>query len=389
MPIQSTESSRTWFCVLNIHCLYTKNDSELYTDNMTTEQKEKRLENAKKIRKMFGNMTPEEIVDSAIERWIRNKPQRTCAVNYEIGDNGNEHLHLVLCDPAKSRFSAVLKKYPGIHCEITRGNRQQVMDYICKKGRFEEKGHTVVVPARFYGNISGKTGFGNGCLAVIEELIEQGKTPREIFDISIEFRKHEKIVRDAFFAKRISKIPPLREVKVVWHTGKAGSGKSYTYVKLCEKYGEDEVYFLSDYTNHCTGAFDLYCAERILFMDEFKGQMSYSQILLLLQGIKSQIHCRYANAYGVWTEIHITSVLSPEECYHSMVREEDRKRDDIKQLLRRIDTIVFHMKKDDEYLTFEIPMSEYKGYNDLYIRALKNFGVKERPYPTELLEGWQ
>lgn len=108
------------------------------------------------------------------------------------------------------------------------------MDYICKKGRFEEKGHTVVVPARFYGNISGKTGFGNGCLAVIEELIEQGKTPREIFDISIEFRKHEKIVRDAFFAKRISEIPPLREVKVVWHTGKAGSGKSYTYVVVCQ-----------------------------------------------------------------------------------------------------------------------------------------------------------
>lgn len=216
----STDSSRSWFCVLNIHCLYVEDDSELYTEDMTEEQKVKRLENAKKIRQLYGNMTPEEIVDCTIERWVRNKPQRTCAVNYEIGDNGNEHLHMVLCDPAKSRFSAVCKKYPGIHCAETKGTKEQAEDYICKRGRFEEKAHTVVVPARFYGKISGKSGAA-GDLDVIEELIEMGKTPRQIFDMSIHFRKHEKIVKSAFFAKRARDIPPLRKISVSWHIGKS------------------------------------------------------------------------------------------------------------------------------------------------------------------------
>lgn len=388
MSIQSTDSSRSWFCVLNIHCLYVKDDSELYTEDMDEATKEKRLKNTMKLRELFGDMTPEEIVDAAIERWVRDKPHRTCAVNYEIGDTGNEHLHMVLCDPAKTRFSTVLKKYPGIHCDSTKGSKEQAEDYILKRGRFEEKEHTVVVPARFYGAIRGKTG-ASGNLAIIEELLEQGKTPREIFDISIEFRKHEKIVRDAFFAKRINELPTKREVNVVWHIGKAGSGKSYTYVKLAEKYGEDEVYFVTDYANGCSGSFDLYCAQKILFLDEFKGHhIPYGFILTTIEGYKSQIHCRYANAYSVWNEVHFTSVLTPEECYCAMVKESDRNRDDIQQFLRRINTIVYHHKEDDNYLTFELPMSEYKGYKDLVIRALKSFGIQTNSTPTKPLPGW-
>lgn len=371
MSTNSTEASRSWFCVLNLHCLYVK-DSELYSENMTEEQKAKRKKNTKILRKQFGGMTPEEIVDTAIEMWVKNKPQRTCAVNYEIGDNGNEHLHLVLCDPAKARFSAVCKTYPGIHAEITRGNKEQAEDYILKKGRFEEKSHTVIIPARFYGKISANKNGSSGELMVIQELLEQGKTPREIFEISINFRKHEKIVRAAFFAKRASELPTLRNVNVIWHVGKSGSGKSYTFVKLCETYGEDEVYFLSDYTNQCTGSFDLYCAEKILFMDEFKGQMSYAQILLILQGFKSQIHCRYANAVGIWTEVHITSVLCPEDCYKRMVRAEDRANDDMEQFIRRIDSICYHYKENNEYKVFEIPMIDYTNYADLIIKACGN-----------------
>ena len=67
----SNEASRSWFCVLNNPA---KNFGE---DN-----------------------TPEEMVDTAIELWIKDKPQRTCAINYEIGDSGTPHMHMVLEDPA-------------------------------------------------------------------------------------------------------------------------------------------------------------------------------------------------------------------------------------------------------------------------------------------------
>ena len=55
----SKESSRSWFCVLN-------NPQSVFPD----------LEK------------PEDMVQAAIDKWCFNKPHRTCAINYEIGDTG-------------------------------------------------------------------------------------------------------------------------------------------------------------------------------------------------------------------------------------------------------------------------------------------------------------
>ena len=52
------------------------------------------------------------MVNKAIDIWCKDKPQRTCAVNYEIGDSGTPHMHMVLEDPAKVRFTAVQKLFP-------------------------------------------------------------------------------------------------------------------------------------------------------------------------------------------------------------------------------------------------------------------------------------
>ncbi len=203
--IDSKESSRSWFAVLNIHSLYDKED---------TGKSEKQIEISNKLRRIFQELTPEEIVDKAIELWTLNKPYRTCAVNYEKGDRGNEHLHMVLEDPSKSRFSALQKMYPGIHLERTKGSKEQAEDYILKRGRFCEKDHTVIVPARFKGQIKANQGKRND-LAVIEELIEAGKAPSEIMSISIEYRKYEKIIKGAFFAYHLKEVPANEILKFI------------------------------------------------------------------------------------------------------------------------------------------------------------------------------
>ena len=93
--IPTTQSARTWFCVLN------------------------------SPRTIWGEeATPEEMVNAALDLWMENKPRRSCAGNYEVGDTGNEHMHLVLCDPQKARFSAIQKLFPGIHIEPMRGTKE-------------------------------------------------------------------------------------------------------------------------------------------------------------------------------------------------------------------------------------------------------------------------
>ena len=62
-----------------------------------------------------------------------------CAVNYEIGDNGTHHCHMVLEDKQSFRFSTLQTLYPTIHAEITRGTKEEVLAYFEKSGKHEEK----------------------------------------------------------------------------------------------------------------------------------------------------------------------------------------------------------------------------------------------------------
>ena len=102
-------------------------------------------------------------------------------------------------------------------------------------------------------------------------------------------------------------------------------------VKLMEAEPES-VYLMNDYSG---GGLDLYQGEKILFMDEFRGQVRYSTLLNMLDGYRTQVHCRYNNVYALWTEVHITSVLPPEMVYNRMVTE-NKEVDTIQQLLRRL-----------------------------------------------------
>ena len=339
---KSTESARSWFCVWN------------------------------NPQKQLGDIEPNDMVQTAIELWCENKPYRACAINYEVGDEGTPHMHMVLEDPEKSRFSAVQKLYQGIHISVTRGSKEQAEDYINKRGRFEEKQHTVVVPAIYRGVIKANRGTRND-LDIIKELVEQGLTPNQIMDKNIHFRKNSEIIVAEYFRKRNLETPMQREVKVVWHVGESGSGKSYTSIKLGEIHGNENIYMYTDYSK---GGFDKYCGEEILFIDEFKGDITFRTLLGLLDGYKIQLSCRYTNKYAFWNEVHLTSVFPPETAHEIMVGRENKKIDKLEQLLRRIDIVAYHYLKDSKakgdkkYGVYEMSGEEYQDYESLKSQAL-------------------
>jgi len=297
---------------------------------------------------------PEKVVERVIEEWVGDSDTRTCAVNFCISAEGLNHLHAVFEDKKAMRFSAIKKLFKSMHIEPTKGNKEQAEDYINKRGKFEEKGEVIVYQGR-HGEIKGAQGQRKD-LERIEELILDGFNPQEIMDLDFSYRKFSNIIKEGYYRKRSKETPPLREVKVYWHIGVSGSGKSYTYVQLCEEMGEENIYFLTDYQN---GGFDGYCGEKCLFMDEFKGQIPYNQLLIMLQGYKAQVHARYTNAYMLWDEVHITSVFKPSEVYKKMVTD-GREVDNFEQLRRRIDYVVMHERNGNgEYIRQCIPMAEY------------------------------
>lgn len=313
--------------------------------------------------------TPEEIIEQMKNEWIGDNSLKKGYWAYCISDKGLPHIHMVLEGSGSMRFSAVKKAYPTAHLEPTKGNKKQVLAYIKKEPPFDEKGEQVICSTSF-GNIEGYKRFSlsntNETLQAIELLIEDGLTPNQIMDEDIKFRKEETLIRKAYFAKRYKETPPQRNIRVLWHLGASGSGKSYSYVKLCEQYGDENVYLFSDYANKGTNGFDCYSGEKIVVIDELKkGSLPFEFLLTITQGYRTQIHARYANVYSLWDEIDINSIYAPEDIYDSMVSISERDKDPIKQLLRRITKYVYHYKLDDEYRTFELDGKLYTNYSEL------------------------
>lgn len=334
------------------------------------------------------NGSPEDIVEKLKSEWVSSNQLRKGWWGYCISADGLPHVHMVLEDSGSCRFSKVKKAYPTAHLEPTKGTKKQVLQYIHKEPPYDEKGERVLVFTS-HGNIEGNKRYAlsntNDILATIEVLIEEGMTPNQIMAEDIRFRREETLIRKCYFAKRYKETPPVRTVNVIWHCGDSGSGKSYSYVKLCEEYGEDNVYFFSDFANRGVGGFDGYNGEPYLFIDELKkDSLPFGVLLMITQGYRSQLHCRYANCYALWKEIHITSIFSPEDIYEGMVSRMDYEKDTIYQLLRRITKYVYHFKQGEDYKSFEILGESYTDFADLKLRAVgdewKQSDKKELPF---------
>lgn len=299
----------------------------------------------------------------------------------EIGNEGTYHTHIYITMSMKKRFQSVINAFKkNAHIDVARGTAQECVEYVGKTGKWKEseKGTTSVegtfeeygnIPDENMPNANNKTDM----LENINRMLLEGLTPNEILSKHIAYRVYENVIKSQYFMLKSEGIPPIRDVSVNWHIGKTGSGKSYIYVKLCEEHGEDNVYLGSDYTNRCSALFDNYTGQEIIILDEVKpNSFDYGYLLKLLDKYKIDIHARYKNVRSIWSEVHITSVYSPDEIYEAMIQGGNKKVDTLTQLLRRITTYVYHWKDKSGYHEFRLPADEYKGKYDLEERATKS-----------------
>lgn len=336
----------------------------------------------------YAGLTPEELCEKILDIWCSDSETKTGACAYCISKKGLHHLHIVLEDSKSFRFSAIKKLFPRAHIEPTRGNKAQAENYINKLGSYAEKGEQVVC-IRYRGEIKGAQGQRND-LDEIGKLIEEGLRPKEILDKSIRYYKNETIVKAAYFRKREKETSIMRDVEVYYHVGDTGSGKTYSYVDLYNDHNQD-VYLVNDYSN---GMFDEYFGESILFLDEFRGQIPFSLLLSILQGYKQIFHARYRNIYGLWNEVHISSVIPPERLYKRMVME-DKDYDTFGQFHRRLNYIVYHYKdKEGNYKAVKFDAANYVSYDAMVSRIMgielkKEFAtINREDYEQLKIMGW-
>lgn len=299
--------------------------------------------------------TPEEILNKMRDEFIGDSETRSGAWAYCISAAGLHHVHMVLEDVKNMRFTAIKKIYGSAHIEETKGSRKQAEDYIQKRGAFAEKGETVEFLVR-HGEIKGRQGQRRD-LADIYKRLETGETPQDIIEESPKEYLHLDVIKKMYFDIRSKNTPIQRQMRVFWHTGRSGSGKSYSRLRLAELHGEDNIYYLTAFN---TGAFDRYNGEPILWIEDFRGEFKLQELLRLLDVYKAEIPSRYSNGKALWTEVHITSVLTPQQCYATACKDEY---DRIEQLERRLTSIVYHFKgKDNCYYQLDFPPKTQLNY---------------------------
>lgn len=285
------------------------------------------------------------------------------------------HTHIYILLSKKKRWSSVQRAFPHAHIESkVHGSPQECRAYIRKEGKkYSDKAETNF-PETFYEEGSIPEFFisenRTEMFLQIDNLLDAGWKPEAIMEKSLAFRQFETLIRKQYLNRRFTETPPIRDIVVRYHLGASASGKSYSYVLLCEQVGIEQVFYASDFSNNCTALLDNYEAQEYLFIDEVKpDSFKYGYLLQLLQGYRTPIHARYNNVYSLWKQVEITSIYTPYELFSGMDIQ-NRSTDSLYQLMRRITAFVYHWKTDDgEYHSYEIPSAEYVSLEDLQKRA--------------------
>lgn len=316
---------------------------------------------------------PEYLADYLCELWETSGTGRKAGVAVCVSLKGLYHAH-VACYGNTTTLKKVSDIFSQSHVEPQLGGKEALKSYLLKEGEYAEKGEQVLCH-KGMENIEGPQQGNRSDLDAIEDLLNSGATPEEIFETAFRYRKYEKMIRADYLARRIKETPLIKEMWNEYHWGKSGTGKTYTYIKLAEKH-PDNVYLCNDYSNSGSsgGGFDFYANNpaKIVVLDEFRGGMPYAQLLSMLDVYsRNQQHCRYQNVYNLWESVIICSVFPPEQVYSFMVDDDKKKSvDSIQQLLRRLKVIVYHyINKDGKYRAFKMPASDYIDAKDMVERA--------------------
>lgn len=314
---------------------------------------------------------PEYMADFFISLWENSGKGRKAGIAVCVSSDGCYHGHIA-CYGNTTTLRKVADILFQSHIEPQLGSKEQLKKYILKEGNYEEKGEKVLF-SKGLDAVQDNQGKRSD-LDIIEEMLNNGATPEEIFETSFRYRKYEKMIKADYLARRIKETPLVKEMWNEYHWGRSGTGKTYTYVKMCEKF-PDEVYLCNDYANSGAsgGGFDFYSSNpaKIIVLDEFRGNIPYNQFLSLLDVYsRNQQHCRYQNTYNLWTSVIICSIYPPEKAYSFMVDETQKSVDSIQQLMRRLNVIVYHyINKEGKYRSFRMPAQEYIDASDMVERA--------------------
>lgn len=216
----------------------------------------------------------------------------------------------------KRRLTSLKKVYPKYHIESRKGTQKQAIDY-CKK---EETRYS---PPREFG-IPKQQGKRNDILTV-RNMIDKGNNKmREIIDQCSSYQSVRMAEKLLEYKETARNFKPF----VFWLYGKTGSGKTRTAKLTCDFMGDDT--WMSLKTLKWWQGYDAH--ECVIFDDFRRDFCTYHELLRILDRYEYRIENKGGSRQFLSKYVFITTQYHPADVYNT--------REDLEQLLRRIDIIM-------------------------------------------------
>lgn len=260
--------------------------------------------------------------------------------NKEKGDKtGNIHMHLYL-EFKNSRTKRSIKKVLGnVNFDFRRGNPTEARNYVIKPEGMEfggeEKSHVLIEPYVEYGSfepfkdIIARPGDSKNKKSdndKIFEYVEKYNSVDEVLKVDpCLVTRHRSNLEKLFYNKKYENflksscnvdisdngeqlITVNRKVSYLY--GPSRCGKTYGVQK---KYGFSNVSIITSYSSPMR--YDKYKVTPVMVLDEFYGQMDFTEFLTLADCYITELSCRYEDKPNLTNNIVCTSNLSFSSVY--------------------------------------------------------------------------
>lgn len=238
-------------------------------------------------------------------------------VGKEVGKSGTPHLQGYIYYKNARSFDSVRKLLFDAHIEKAKGTSKQASDYCKKQKDYIELG---TLP---------KQGKRND-IEEIKEIVKSGGSIRDVVEVATSYQSFR--MAEVYF-KYMEK-PRTWKPKVEWYYGPTGTGKT----KLAYEVLGDDAYTAMS-TGKWWEGYDAH--ENVLIDDMRKDFLKFHELLRLLDRYAMKIETKGGSRQFLAKHIIITSAYHPTALYDT--------REDIQQLLRRID-VIREFTNEDEYI---------------------------------------
>lgn len=233
----------------------------------------------------------------------------------ETGEQGRRHLQGFVYVKNKKSLRQMKTAFDNnrIHLEVMRGTHDEAIKYCHKDGDFKEFGER---PKQ-------------GCRHDIESLAEEIKAGNTTMSNIVLDHPHLAFQYGRYFDRLEDELNLQKKrtsmTEGFWFWGCAGSGKTREVYSL---HADDDIYV---YNPQDKGWWDGYKGQKVVLIDDFRGELQYSFLLRLCDRYPCTVPRRNRMPHPFLAEkIYITAPLPPEDVFKNL-----SERDSLDQLHRR------------------------------------------------------